>query len=162
MVWNSSVYFIYFLLFMSIWIFLPLVPSPTLCILIFLLCFLFCLVLPTLHLKTSFPLTGTRGTSLFIAVLFPALFFLTLLPLLCFLSLPILDFSPPSLLSLMFLLVFSLHPSCQADWGTLLGRCWQIAAGLFGGLYQVRTPTKESFGSPATSLAGVIPPLHLG
>lgn len=61
-----------------------------------------------------------------------------------------------------FLLVFSLHPSCQADWGTLLGRCWQIAAGLFGGLYQVSTPTKESFSSPATLLAGVIPPLRLG
>lgn len=62
----------------------------------------------------------------------------------------------------MFLLVLSLHPPCQADWGTPLGRCWQIAAGLFGGLYQVRTPKKESFGSLATLLAAVIPPLHLG
>lgn len=92
----------------------------------------------------------------------PVFSLITLLPLLCFLTLLILDFSPPFLLSLMLLLVLSLHPPCQADWGTPLGRCWQIAAGLFGGLYQVRTPTKESFSSLATLLAGGIPPLHLG
>lgn len=72
MVWNWSMYFMYFLLFMSIWILLPPVSSPTLCILIFLLSFLFGLVLSTLHLKTSFSLTDTRGTSLSFAALFPA------------------------------------------------------------------------------------------
>lgn len=75
MVWNSSTYFMYFLLFMSIWILLPLISSPTLFILVFLLCFLFGLVLSTLHLKTSFSLIGTRGTSLSFAALFPVLCF---------------------------------------------------------------------------------------
>lgn len=59
MVWNLSMYFMHVLLFMSIWILLPLEPSPTLCILVFLLYFLCGLVLSALHLKT---LTGTRGT----------------------------------------------------------------------------------------------------
>lgn len=72
MVQNSSMYFMYFLLFMSIWILLPPVSSPTLCTLIFSLSFLFGLVLSTLHLKTRFSLTGTRGTSLSLAALFPA------------------------------------------------------------------------------------------
>lgn len=94
------------------------------------------------------------------ALLCPISSLITLLPLLCFLTLPILDFSPPFLLSLQPFLVLSPHPSCQAGWGTPLGRCWQTAAGLFAGLYQVGTPTKESFGSPATLLTGVIPPLH--
>lgn len=49
------------------------------------------------------------------------------------------------LLSLMFLFVLSLHPSCQAEWGAPLGRCWQTATRLFGGLCQVGTPTEESF-----------------
>lgn len=162
MLWNSSMYFMYFFLFMSIWILLPLVPSSTLCILIFLLCFLFGLVLSTNHLKNSFSLIGTRGASLSLAAVFPAPFIslITLPPLLCFLSLPILDFSPPFFLPLMLLLVLSPHPSCQADWGTPLGRCWQTAAGLFAGLDQAGTPTKESLGSLATLLTGVIPPLH--
>lgn len=150
----------YFLLFISIWILLPLVPSSLLCILIFLLCFLFGLVLSALHLKTSFSLIGSRGASLSFALPSTVSSLITLLPLLYLLTLPILDFSPPFLLSLMLLLVLSPHPSCQADWGTPLGRCWQTAAGLFAGLYQVGTPTKESFGSLATLLTGVIPNLH--
>lgn len=140
-------------------------PSGTfsiLCILIFLLCFLFSLVLSTLHLKTSFSLIGTRGISLSFAVLFPASFFLwSPFCLCCFLTLPILDFSPPffffwySSWCSLFILPAKLTEAL------LLGRCWQMAAGLFGGLYQVGTPRKESFGSLATLLAGVML-LHLG
>lgn len=135
--------------------------SPTSCILIFSLFFFFCL-----HYiwNTTFPSQAPEHH------LFPVLCssqppvvsLLALLPLLCFLTLPVLDFSPPFLLSLVFLLVLSLHPSCQAEWGAPLGRCLQTAVSLFGGLCQVRTPTQESFTSLTMLLAGVIPSLHSG
>lgn len=104
----------------------------------FLALFLFGLVLSALHLKT---LIGTRGTCFCCTLPSPFFSLITLLPLLSFLTLPILDFSTPFLLSLMFFLVLSPHPSRQADWGAPLGRCWQTAAGLFGGLYQVARDT---------------------
>lgn len=110
MPWNSSMYFMYFLLFMSFWILLPPVPSPTLCILIFLLCFLFGLVLSALHLKTTFSLIGTRGASLSLAVLFSAPFLLWSPFCLCSVSLLF-----PSLISL--LLFFFL---CSPSWCFLL------------------------------------------
>lgn len=92
----------------------------------------------------------------------PAVSLLALLPLLCFLTLPVLDSLLPFFLSLMFLLVLSLHPSCQAEWGVPLGRCLQTAAILFGGLWCVTTPTQKSFTSLNMLLTAVIPPLHSG
>ena len=112
--------------------------------------------------KQLFPHRHQSITSLLCCILPspPVVSLLTLLPLLFFLTLPVLDSSPPSLLSLMLLSVLSLHPSCQAERGASLRRRLWTGASLSGGLCQVGTPPREPFASLTARLAGVIPPLH--
>lgn len=154
-----------FFLVMSIWILLPHhldILSHFMYYNFLALFFFFNLVYIT-FVKQLFPYRHQSIISFLCCALpIPLLFLCSTLCLCCFLTLPVLDFSPPSLLSLMFLWVLSLHPSCQVEWGAPLGRCLQTAASLFGGLCQVGTSTKQSFTSLTTLWAGSIPPLRSG
>lgn len=150
----------YFLLFISIWILLPLEPSSTLCILIFLLCFLFGFVCITSE-NQLFPHRQQRSISFLCSSqhrffsdhpsafsLFPYSshpWFLS--SFFSFFDVPLGAFSSSFLPSWL---------ARHSPEKVLTNSSWAV----FAGLYQVGTPTKESFGSLATLLTGVIPNLH--